>query len=89
MLNLVIDRLGVQQYRASILISHEKYRDLLDSAFNQIKYADYWKTGGSWDSMGVIESFMNPNFDLFKGMEDFCILLERVGLLRLSQADTR
>ena len=43
--------------------------------------------GGSWDSMGVIESFMNPNFDLFKGMEDFCILLERVGLLRLSQAD--
>ena len=45
-------------------------------------------TGGSWDSMGVIESFMNPNFELFKGMEDFCILLERVGLLRLSQADT-
>ena len=31
---------------------------------------------------------MNPNFELFKGMEDFCILLERVGLLRLSQADT-
>ena len=38
--------------------------------------------------MGVIESFMNPNFELFKGMADFCILLERVGLLRLSQADT-
>ena len=31
---------------------------------------------------------MNPNFELFKGMEDFCILLERVGLLLLSQADT-
>ena len=31
---------------------------------------------------------MNPNFELFKGMADFCILLERVGLLRLSQADT-
>ena len=38
--------------------------------------------------IGVIESYMNPKFDLFKGMEDFCILLERVGLLRLSQADT-
>ncbi len=87
-LNLVIDRLGVQQYRASIVISHKMYRDLLDSALNQIKYADYWKTGGSWDALGVIESFMNPNFELFKGMEDFCILLERVGLLRLSQADT-
>ena len=31
---------------------------------------------------------MNPNFEFFKGMEDFCILLDRVGLLRLSQADT-
>ena len=31
---------------------------------------------------------MNPQFDLYKGMEDFCILLERIGLLRLSQADT-
>ena len=38
--------------------------------------------------IGVIESYMNPKFDLFKGMEDFCILLERVGLLRLRQADT-
>ena len=85
---LVIDRLGVQQYRASIVISHKTYRDLLDSALNQIKYAEYWKTGGSWDALGVIESFMNPNFELFKGMEDFCILLERVGLLLLSQADT-
>ena len=87
-LNLVIDRLGVQQYRASIVISHKTYRDTLDSALNQIRYADYWKTNGSWDALGVIESYMNPNFDLFKGMEDFCILLERVGLLRLSQADT-
>ena len=75
-LNLVMDRLGVQKYRASIVISHKTYRDLLDSTVNQIKYADYWKTGGSWDSMGVIESFMNPHFELFKGMEDFCILLE-------------
>ena len=87
-LNFIIDRLGLQQHRASIVISHKTYHDTLDSALNQIKYAHYWKTGGSWDVIGVIESYMNPKFDLFKGMEDFCILLERVGLLRLSQADT-
>ena len=66
--NLVIDCLDVQQYRASILISHQTYRNLLDSASNQIKYADDWKTSGSCDALGVIERFMNPNFELFKGM---------------------
>lgn len=84
----MIDRLDLQQYRASIVILHETYHDTLDSGLNQMKYADYWKTNGSWDALGVIESYMNPNFDLFKELEDFCILLERVGLLRLSQADT-
>ena len=39
-------------------------------------------------ALSVIESFMNPHFDLYKGMEDFCMLLERIGLLRLSQSDT-
>ena len=80
--------MGLQKYRASIVILHKTYRDTLDSGLNQMKYAGYWKINGSWDALGVIESYMNPNFDLFKGMEDFCILLERVGLLRLSQADT-
>ena len=87
-LNFVIDRVDLQQYRASIVISHKTYHDILDSALNQIKYDSYWKTAGSWDALGVIESFMNPQFDLHKGMEDFCMLLERIGLLRLSQADT-
>ena len=40
-LNLVIERLDVEQYSASIMISHKTYRDLLDFAFNKIKYADY------------------------------------------------
>ena len=87
-LNFIIDRFDLQQYRASIVISHKTYHDLLDSALNQVKYDSYWKSSGSWDALGVIESFMNPQFDLYKGMEDFCVLLERVGLLRLSQADT-
>ena len=38
--------------------------------------------------MGVIKSFMNPSLPLYKGMEDFCVLLERAGLLRFTQADT-
>ena len=87
-LNFVIDRVDLQQYRASIVISHKTYHDILDSVLNQIKYDSYWKTAGSWDALGVIESFMNPQFDLQKGVEDFCMLLERIGLLRLSQADT-
>ena len=45
-------------------------------------------TRGSWDPLGVIESYMNPKFDLYKGMEDFSCLLEGVGLLRLTEADT-
>ena len=36
----------------------------------------------------MIETFLNPHLDLHVGMEDFCVLLERVGLLRFSQADT-
>ena len=31
---------------------------------------------------------MNPRLDLHVGLEDFCVLLERVGLLRFNQADT-
>ena len=41
-----------------------------------------------WNPLGVIESFMNATLPLCKGMEDFCYLLERVGLLRYTQADT-
>ena len=31
---------------------------------------------------------MNPSFDLHIGMESFCVLLERVGLILKTQADT-
>ena len=41
-----------------------------------------------WNPLGVIESFMNATLPFCKGMEDFCYLLERVGLLRYTQADT-
>ena len=73
---------------AVILVSHDTYVKTLSCTLNQAKYASYWMTCGSWDPLGVIESYMNPKFDLYKGMEDFSCLLERVGLLRLTQADT-
>merc|ERR1711924_148089 len=38
--------------------------------------------------IGVIESYMNPSFDLHIDMNDFCVLLERVGLILKTQADT-
>ena len=87
-LTLITERLGLGNKLAVVLVSHESYYDLLSNPANQMKYNSYWMTRGSWDPLGVIESFMNPQFDLYKNMEDFCCLLERVGLLRLSQADT-
>ena len=81
-------RLGLDDCIAVILVSHETYVKTLSSTLNQTKYSSYWMIRGSWDPLGVIESYMNPKFDLYKGMEDFSCLLERVGLLRLTQADT-
>ena len=87
-LTLISKRLGLDDCIAVILVSHETYVKVLSSTLNQAKYSSYWMTRGSWDPLGVIESYMNPKFDLYKGMEDFSCLLERVGLLRLTQADT-
>ena len=38
--------------------------------------------------MGVIESFMNPQFQLTDNMTDFAWVLAKIGLLRFSQSDT-
>ena len=78
-LTLISKRLGLDDCIAVILVSHETYVKVLSSALNQTKYSSYWMTRGSWDPLGVIESYMNPKFDLNKGMEDFSCLLERVG----------
>ena len=67
-LRLVIQRLDLTQLTATILISHKAFCDILSSPVNQLRYDSYWKTRGSWDALGVIESFMNPSFDLYKGM---------------------
>ena len=41
-----------------------------------------------WDPLGVIESFMNPEFSLHEDLHDFCCMLEYVGLIRFTLADT-
>ena len=48
----------------------------------------YWKHGSKWNPLGVIESFMNPDFGLYVGITDFCYLLAKIGKIRFSQADT-
>ena len=47
-----------------------------------------WKFKTTWNPLAVIETFLNPHLDLHVGVEDFCVLLERVGLLLFTQADT-
>ena len=56
--------------------------------FRQSLDASYWKVNGRWTPIGVIESYMNPNFELNKGMTAFYVLLERVGLILKTQSDT-
>ena len=60
----------------------------MNNAQNQERYKSYWMMNGRWSPIGVIESYMNPNFELHKGMTAFCILLERVGFILKTQADT-
>ena len=38
--------------------------------------------------MGVIESFMNPTFQLATDIEDFVWVMAKIGLIRFTQSDT-
>ena len=73
---------------AAITVGHQEYHAALNNPQNQERYDSYWKINGRWSPIGVIESYMNPNFSLHHGMTSFCILLERVGLILKTQADT-
>lgn len=87
-LESVCTRLDLMDLHASIVVGHKNYANILATHENDVAYTPLWKTKGTWNPLGVIESFMNPSLPLHKGMEDFCVLLERVGLLRFTQADT-
>ena len=88
-LTSICDRLRLTDILASILVGHKIYHSTLNDVENHERYADYWKIDGRWSSIGVIESYMNQQFGLHVGIEDFCLLLERVGLILKTQADTK
>ena len=73
---------------ATVSVQHVQYVKLISNQNLQEKYADYWKTSGRWDPLGVIESFMNPKFEIAEGMEDYCFILAKIGLIRFTQNDT-
>ena len=54
----------------------------------QKKCDTYWKKSDRWDPLGVIESFMNPTFELSDNMEDLCFILSKIGLICFTQSDT-
>ena len=71
-----------------IIVSHQDYHAALNDKQNQERYDSYWKINGRWSPIGVIESYMNPNFALHESMKSFCVLLERVGVILKTQEDT-
>ena len=88
-LKLICTHLGLMDIHASIVVHHKTYAKLLSLNENDVAYTISGKQRvGIRNPLGVIESFMNATLPLCKGMEDFCYLLERVGLLRYTQADT-
>ena len=87
-LKVICNRLGLVEIEASILVQYNSYTKILSLHENDPKYVPFWKTKGKWNPIGVIETFMNPSEPFFHGLEDFCVLLERVALLRYTQADT-
>ena len=84
----ICQRFHIADLLSSITVCHEKFVHLLRTRQNDPLFADVWKFKTTWNPLAVIETFLNPHLDLHVGMEDFCVLLERVGLLRFSQADT-
>lgn len=73
---------------ASVCIQHAEFVKLLTDSDLQATYNAYWRTSGRWDPLGVIESFMNPEFELANDMEDLCFILSKIGLIRFTQSDT-
>ena len=73
---------------SSVTIGHSLFYKLISNSDLQKKYESYWFRKKRWDPLGVIESFMNPQFQLTDNMTDFAWVLAKIGLLRFSQSDT-
>ena len=80
---------------APIITGHSEFNKILSDPANQQKYSSYWdanhrktKSRFKWSPLGVIESFMNPDFGLHENLHDFCVILEHIGLILFTRADT-
>ena len=55
--------------QASIIVSHKLFAERLRDPGHREKYGSYWiRANNAWDPLGVLESYLNPRFDLYKGM---------------------
>ena len=95
LLRYLAKEFDMEEIIAPVIVGHGQYAKILSNHENQIKYAEYWDANHGksnsrfkWDPLGVIESFMNPEFSLHEDLHDFCCMLEHVGLIRFTQADT-
>ena len=98
LLRLLAKTFDMETIIAPIIVGHAEFHKILSQSENQVKYGSYWDANHGkknkfnsrfkWDPLGVIESFMNPNFGLHENLYDFCTILEHVGLIRFTQSDT-
>ena len=98
LLRLLAKTFDMETIIAPIIVGHAEFYKILSQSENQVKYGSYWDANHGkknkfnsrfkWDPLGVIESFMNPNFGLHENLYDFCTILEHVGLIRFTQSDT-
>ena len=73
---------------ASVAVGHDKYLSIIRDVDSQQHFDKYWKRNNKWDPMGVIESFMNPSFQLATDIEDYVWVMAKIGLIRFTQSDT-
>ena len=76
------------QILSTVVVGHKMFFQIIADVNLQKKYKSYWFRKSRWSPIGVIESFMKYEFQLFCNMEDFVWVLSKIGLLRFTQSDT-
>ena len=87
-LERICDALDCMSLIASVAVGHDKYLSIIRDVDSQQHFDKYWKRNNKWDPMGVIESFMNPSFQLATDIEDYVWVMAKIGLIRFTQSDT-
>ena len=87
-LERICDAFDCMSLIASVAVGHDKYLSIIRDVDSQQHFDKYWKRNNKWDPMGVIESFMNPSFQLATDIEDYVWVMAKIGLIRFTQSDT-